>query len=126
MSNITGSLRKVTLDGVTYRVMADANIDEIGSGFETSGVPTSGGTMFKKMRRVQERTGVVLACNGMERDQLKALSDRLTTYPMSYETASGDVFRATGMIEFEKRETEEGKASIKMIPEGEWQSFLAA
>jgi hypothetical protein len=123
--DITGTLRKVTLDGVTFDVMADTNVTEVGSAWQNEAVPTSGRNLKKMTRRVEAREGVVLACNGSEREVLKDLAERTADFPMSYETAAGDVYRATGWIEFENRETEEGRATIQMHPRNGWESFLA-
>lgn len=125
MGNLAGSLRKVVLDGTTFSVFADANIDEVGSAYENDAIPTSGDNIRKMIKRVETREGVVIACNGAERDMLKDLAERREDFPMSYETAAGDVYRCTGWIEFEKRETEEIRASIKLIPRQGWESFLA-
>lgn len=125
MADVTGTLRKVTLDGVTFDVMADTNVSEIGNAWQNEGVPTSGRNIRKMTRRVEAREGVVLACNGAERELIKALADRTDDFPMSYETAAGDVYRAVGFIEFENRETEEGRATVQLIPRNGWDSFLA-
>ena len=122
---VVGSIRKVTLDGVTFAAMASANIKEIGSAYLNDAIPTSGKNVRKMTKRADIREGIELALNGAERDYVSALADRIDNFPMSYETASGDVYRTVGWIEFESMETEEGKATIKMIPEDKWESFLA-
>lgn len=122
--NISGSIRKLTLDGTSFDVMADTNITEVGSAYENDSVPTSGTNMRKMTKRAENREGIVVACNGSERDLLKGLSERNTDFPMSYETAAGDVFRSTGWIEFENRETEENRASVKMFPRVKWSQFV--
>lgn len=124
--NVSGSIRKLTLDGVTYDVLGDANFSETGSGFESDAVPTSGDNIHKMTKRAKKVEGVVVGCNGTERDALEALADRTTDFPMSYETASGDVYRAQGWIEFENRETEENRASIQLHPRKKWTSFIAS
>jgi hypothetical protein len=123
--DITGTIRKVTLDGVTFDVMADTNVTEVGSGWQNEAVPTSGRNLRKMTKRVETREGITLACNGAEREVLKDLADRSADFPMSYETAAGDVYRATGWIEFENRETEESRATIQMLPRNSWDAFLA-
>ncbi len=125
MSDTTGSIKKVTLDGVTFDVFADTNISETGSAFENSSIPTSGRNLRKMVGRPENREGVVLACNGFERGVLKGLADGVADFPMSYETAGGDVYRAAGWIEFENRETEESRATIQMHPRDTWTEFVA-
>lgn len=125
MADVTGTLRKVTLDGVTYDVFADTNVSAIGSQFENTPVPTSGRNMRKMVKRVTTRDGITLVANGAEQQALKALADGLDDFPMSYETAAGDVYRTTGFIEFATHETEETRASIMMHPRQDWEPFLA-
>lgn len=122
---ISGTPRKVVLDGITFNVFADTNISEIGSAYMNENVPTSGNNIIKKTRRSQNREGVVVAADGGERELLKDLSERTEVFPISYELASGDIFRASGIIEFENRETEENRAAITLLPEGIWTLFLA-
>lgn len=124
MADVTGTLRKVTLDGVTYDVFADSNIKATPSKFENTAVPTSGRNMRKMVKRAQSREGVTLVANGLEQEALKSLAERQDDISMSYETAAGDVYRATGWIEFESHETEENRASIQMHPRDEWEAFL--
>lgn len=125
--DIVGTPRKVTLDGITFDVMADTNISEMGSRFENEGVPTSGRIMKKMTRRAKTAESVTLACNGDERAVLQEFDERQENFSMSYELASGDVFRAVGFIIFENRETEEQRATIQMVPaqDNQWEPFIA-
>ena len=125
MADVTGTLINVVLDGIPFDVMADTNVSEVGSIFANEAIPTSGRNIQKKTKRVEAREGVVLACNGNERDILKILSERTDSFSMSYVTAAGDTFSAPGWIEFENRETEEGRATIQMLPEDTWSQFVA-
>lgn len=125
MADVTGTIRKVTLDGVTYDVFADSNISAIPSSHENTAIPTSGRNMRKMMRRAQSRENLVLVANGVEQEAIKALAERLDDYPMSYETAGGDVYRATGFIEFATHETEENRAAVTLHPRDGWEAFLA-
>lgn len=123
--DIVGAIRKVTLDGVSFDCFSDTNITEVGSQWQNESIPTSGRNMRKMTKRAENREGIVIAANGAERDILKELSERQTDFTMSYETAAGDVYRCSGWIEFENRETEENRASIQMHPRNTWEPFLA-
>ena len=125
MGDVSGSIRKVTLDGTTFDVAADTNIKETVSGYENDVVPTSGRNIRKMTKRAEVVEGVTILANGHEREILKELAERTEDFPMSYETAGGDVYRATGWIEIESRETEELKAAVKMFPRNSWESFVA-
>jgi len=122
--SISGTLRKVTLDGVTFDVFADSDIKEVGSSHENSSIPTSGANLRKMVARSESREGLTLVCDGAGFALLKSLAEKLTDFPMSYEDASGDVYRANGWIEFEGRQTAENKATISMHPRDTWSQFL--
>ncbi len=126
MPRVAGTLRKVTLDGITFGVPGDVNVTETGSGILNESVPSSGSNMRKVTKRSQVREGVVLLVDGAERELLQELDERLDDFPMSYETAAGDVYRAVGWIAFESRETEEGRAAIQLHPRNGWDAFVAA
>ncbi len=126
MGDVAGTIRKVILDGVTYDAMGDTNITEVGGAFENESIPTSGRNIKKMTKRPENREGVVIACNGAERELLKELSERLTDFTLAYQTAGGDTYRAVGWIEFENRETEENRATVQLHPRSTWDAFLAA
>ena len=125
MGNATGSIRKLTLDGITFDVMADSNFSETGAGFENDRIPTSGASIKKMTKRVQKVESVVIKANPEEKQRLQVLNDRLTDFPMSYTTADGSVFRTNGSINFETRETEENRATIQLHPSNGWEIFNA-
>ena len=124
-NNVAGSIRKLTLDGQTFDVLHDANFNEVGSAYENTAIPTSGGVIRKMQKRVQTVESVIVKANGAERDTLKAGADKPGDIPMAYTTAAGDTYRCTGFYEFVKRETEENRAELKLFPRTEWKSFLA-
>lgn len=119
----SGSVRKLLLDGVEFDVTSDANFSEVGGAFEKEMLATSGENMLKTTRRSQTVEGVVLSVSDSDRVLLKNLSEQTDDFPMSYTLADGSSRRASGHIEFEARETEEGKATIKLLPRGEWSDF---
>lgn len=123
--DVTGTIRSVTLAGVTYDVFADSSIKATPSSHENTAIPTSGRNMRKMVKRVQSREGLVLVANGVEQEALKALAESTDDITMSYETAAGDVYRASGWIEFASHETEENKAEVTLCPRRDWEAFLA-
>jgi hypothetical protein len=127
MPNVSGSIRKVTLDGITYQAKSSANFKETVSEFTNEAVATSGDNLRKMTKRPNMVDSVELIVNGAERDTIKVLADGQDDIPMSYETAAGDVYRAVGWIELESRETEENTVSVKMYPrDNTWESFLSS
>jgi hypothetical protein len=123
--NVSGSIESVVLDGISFDANADADINEMGSGAETTGIATSGRNAFKKTGRVQTREDVGLTVNAESRLLLEELANRLDPFAMSYTDASGNTYAAVGLIEFVNRQTMENLAVINMIPEGGWEAFLA-
>lgn len=124
--DISGSIEGVMLDGISFDAVADADINEMGSKFETTGRASSGRNAFSKVKRVETREDVGLECNGEERIVLEELADRLDVFPMSYTDAAGNTYTATGLIEFVNRQTATNLAVINMIPQGKWEAFLAS
>ena len=119
----SGTPRRVTLDGVTYNVAFDANFAQT-PGVLNEGVRHTGGTMMKKTLQVGQVESVTLIVTSSQNEQLIALSNRTVNFPMSYELASGDVYRAVGQINLDNRETEENRRDVTLIPDGDWQPFL--
>jgi len=126
MVDVSGTPKKLILNGITFDFAADTNITEIGSTHENEVVPTSGRNFLKQTKRAENREGVTVIANGAEREILKELAESQAAFSMSYETAAGDVFRTVGWIEFESRETEENRATIQLLPRDPWNSFLAS
>jgi hypothetical protein len=120
----SGTPRKVTIDGETFNVAADANFAQT-PGQTNEGVRHTGGTLMKSTLNVENVESVTLIADGTQFESLKEKSKRDVNYPMSYELASGDVYRAPGMITLDNRETEENRVDITMIPDGEWEPFLS-
>lgn len=125
MADVSGTLRGVTLNGVAFNVMGDTDISEMGGAFEVEIIPTSGPGMKKMTRRNETRESVVVACSDSERELLQSLSEQIADFPMSYTTASGSTYQATGSIEFENRTSAENRATIKLLPRNGWQAFVA-
>lgn len=117
MSNTVGTPEKLTLDGITFDFMADANLNQIKGKYTNESIPTSGRNLNKKTVRSQNVESVNIAANSEEAKILEELSERKTPFPMSYSLASGDVFRTTGNIEFEGHDTETGVAALQLQPE---------
>jgi hypothetical protein len=125
MGEATGTLRKVTLDGVTFNVRSDTNINFKRTDFQKEGIATSGKTLIKMTKRIQDIESVDLGVTPDELEDLRVKADSLTEMPMSLELADGSIYRSTGHITFDAYESESGKVSLHLIPTGEWTPFLA-
>ncbi len=120
----SGTPRKVTIDGETFNVAADANFAQT-PGQTNEGVRHTGGTLMKTTLEVENVESVTLIADGTQFKSLQEKVKRNVNYPMSYELASGDVYRAVGMISLDNRETEETRVDLTLIPDGVWEEFLA-
>ena len=126
MGDIAGSLRKVSIDGTSFDVMADADITEVGSQFLNESIPTSGRNMRKMTKRAQTRDGIVIAANPAEQARLKEIADSLDLVPLSYTRADGSKFTTPqGWIEFESLTTMENRAAVKFHEQTSWELFVA-
>ncbi|RPI64780.1 MAG: hypothetical protein EHM48_00015 [Planctomycetaceae bacterium] len=120
-----GTPRKLVIDGVTYDVKADTNITFNASIYENEGIATSGRTLQKKTKRVPTKESVTVAADPSEVDELKSKSESLASKTFAVEYADGSTYRATGQLNFESWESEEGTATLVLIPDRDWTLFPA-
>lgn len=125
MGNISGTPRKVVINGVTYDVFADTNINLIPSKYEIEGLPTSGVTMYKMTKRVETAESLTLKTNPAEKEELKSVAESLADATLAIELADGSTFKASGKINYESFESEENKSTVQLIPSDGWTPFLA-
>lgn len=123
--SVSGSLRKVTLAGVTYRAFGDVNISKTGSRFEVEYVPTSGNAVKKMSKRVENIENIVLDLDDVQRDVVKALSESTGEFEMSITLANGAVYTATGSVNYDTFESEENRSAITMMSQNGWTLFAA-
>jgi len=123
-NDISGSLRKLTIEGISYNVASDANFTEMLTSFENSMIASSGKNMRKMVKRVKTVEGVVLLTNADERIALIAVAESIDDLKLSYTNAAGDTYKAEGTIEIEAHETEENKTNCIMLPRGDWTAFV--
>lgn len=72
----SGSLRYVSIAGVTYQVAADADANYQPSGYKNEAVMTgSGPTVRKQTRQERSITGIVLLVNAKEVEALRAVAE---------------------------------------------------
>lgn len=122
--DLPGSIIKVTIAGVSYDAISDTNLDVTPVRIKNEAIATSGRNLRKQTRQVEEVKSVVIACNADERSALKTLAENTTDTTLAYTTAAGDVYRASGWIDFEKWESMEFKATLTMFPRDKWEAFV--
>jgi len=123
--DVSGSVRKFTIEGVPFRVSADTNVSRKPSNIENDMVPSSGKGMRKVTRVTPKAEGFNLLVNAEEVEALKSFAESLDNIKVSYETAAGDLYRCVGQIEMEAQETEENKVTVTVLPEEDWTAFTA-
>lgn len=121
--DVSGSIRKFTVEGISFRVMADANVSRRPTAVENTMIPTSGAAMQKKMKVTPSMEGVVLGVNGDEMESLKSFAEGMELIKVTIEMANGDQYRCTGQIEIEAHESEENRATVTVHPDGDWTFF---
>jgi hypothetical protein len=129
MGAVSGTIRKIALDGVTYPIKADADVTINWSPYEVERIPTSGRSMKKMTVRNPSIESIPLTVSPEEADTIRALSERLDSYPLSLELADGSVLRGTGDVNFENFTTAENIATIHLHPDraiGAWELFAAS
>lgn len=125
MGDNVGTVRKILIDGVSYDLMMDINITFLFSKYEIEAQPTTGKTLFKRTKRNENMESVALATNPSEMVDLRDKANSLADKTFSVELADGSIFKATGQINFENYESESGKTTLQLLPNGEWTPFLA-
>jgi len=121
--DVVGSVRKFTVEGISYRVAADANVKRRPINVENTMLPTSGKSMQQKKKVVPQADGFDLILNADEAESIKSFAEGLDLVKVSYETAAGDVYRCTGQISLDGHESETGKAAVTVQPEEDWTCF---
>jgi hypothetical protein len=125
--NVSGTPRKLNLAGLPFKVPGDFNATMKFSPFETEGVPTTGGTMFKMTLVSPNAEGIQIIVNPDEAAELTKIAERRDDYQMAVTLADGTTWNTSGKINFaDGVETEENRASIVMIPNksiGAWKKF---
>ncbi len=119
----TGSLRKLTIEGIPFRVPADINVSEIIANIENTMIATSGDSMRKMIKRVPARESFQIAANGVEKEMLKGFAESEVDLKVTYTDAAGNVYRCEGALDIENYETVEGRLSCMILPRNDWDSF---
>lgn len=118
-----GTLRNVTLEGITYLAAADVAVSQILSKYEKAMIPTSGRAVMQMTKRIPAAESVVLITTEDEAEQLKNFANSTEEIQMQYTTAKNKTYMAVGTIEFENRETDTGRTTIQMLPNDDWVLF---
>lgn len=114
--SISGSIEKLVLDGETFAVHADADVNKL-PGAEHDSLPTSGQSVEKKETKSPNIEGVVVAASPKENDSLEALAGSKTPFPMSITWADGITHRGVGGIKHNGWSNQENRSTIDLVPD---------
>ena len=123
--DIAGTIRKVTIEGITFRVPADVNATFTITNYETTMDPTSGRGMKKMVKRTPAVEGLVLVVNADEAESLRAFATDTSkeSLKFSIETIGGATYKSEGGLELENLETESNRLACQMLPNEDWTKF---
>lgn len=122
---ITGTPRKVVIDGITCDVPQDVNVSFVPTKWKNEAIPTSGRTLTKRTKQIRTKELVVVA-SPSELEVLAGKADSLASKTFSLEYADGTVYRGAGQMNIDKWESEEGKATVMLIPDNDWTVFASS
>lgn len=123
--SISGSIRKVLIDGLSFNAAADGNFAKTPK-IEKEPVRHSGGNMVKVTLASGNVESVKLICTPAEYNILEGKADEQGEFAMSYQMADGSVFRTSGFIMLGNYESEEHSVELTMTPSsGSWDLFAA-
>ncbi len=116
MANVAGSIRRISLNGIGFDVMGDADFSKV-PGSVNDAIATSGTTIHTIVKQVGKVTGVVVdGSDGIANQQIHDLHDTIIPFPISYTKANGDVVTGPGRINITSDTTAEGRIEIELIP----------
>lgn len=120
---VSGTPRKLVLNGVSYDLRADADMNEFPQREKTL-LTTTGNPVVQTTKADGRVENVKIAADATIRARIDALIDSDEPFPMSYTTADGRARKATGTITRGNRTTAENVIELTLLPtEGLWEDF---
>ena len=116
---MSGTWKRVSIDGSSYNVKAEADATLMGGSVENAPIPHSGGTAQKQTRRPDSITGVILVLDPGEHARLKARNDNPTKkpgYSMSATDNEGNTYKSSGFINYQGMGNMENTGTVDLIP----------
>lgn len=120
-----GTMAKLTLDGIGFPCVADADWTEVFTGFTNSVMQTSNGGVIVQESRPREITGVQISVQKGARGLLKAMIEDGKPIKISYRNRDGDRYSGQGTVNTDGRTTMKNVATLSLIPIGDWTEELA-
>lgn len=115
-----GTIRKLQIAGLPYRVFFDADLSETPTNYENSTLATSGPNVIKQEKRTRDVADVVIFADKNDKKTLKKVQDDGIPVPLGYTESDGTAWKATGTINIDTRTTMEGRMTLSLLPVGDW------
>lgn len=120
-----GTMAKLTLNGISFNCVNDADWTEVFAGVTNSVMETSGGGVIVQETRPREVTGVQVYLTGADRSLLKTMIESGSPIDISYRNRDGDRYSGRGTVNTEGRTTMKNVATLALLPIGDWTEELA-
>ena len=120
-----GTMSKLTLDGVSFDCVSDADWTEVFAGFTNSILQTSQGGVVVQETRTREVSGVQVSLQKGDRGQLKGIIENGKIINISYKNRDGDRYSGRGTVNTDGRTTMRNVATLTLLPIGDWTEELA-
>lgn len=120
----SGTPRSVKINGISYRVAADADLSQLVSNCEVESIATSGAPMYKYTKRNEDIESIDLIVNADERVVLKGVAEGLDSVTLAFTTSARDTYDGNGRISLDAHTHADNKMPIKMLPEDGWQASI--
>lgn len=122
---MAGTMKKLTLNGVSFDCVSDADWTEVFAGFTNSIMQTSGGGVVVQESRTREVSGVQISLQSGDRSILKSIIEEGLVIDMSYVNRDGDRYSGRGTVNTDGRTTMKNIATLTLLPIGDWTEELA-
>ena len=122
---MAGTMKKLTLSGISFDCVSDADWTEVFAGFTNTIMQTSGGGVVVQETRTREVTGVQISLQGGDRALLKSIIEDGEIIDISYTNRDGDRYSGRGTVNTDGRTTMRGIATLSLLPVGDWTEELA-
>lgn len=120
-----GTQRKLTLNGIGFDCVSDADWTEVFAGFTNSILQTSSGGVVVQEARAREVTGVQISLQKGDRALLKAMIEEGSVMDISYTNRDGDRYSGRGTVNTDGRTTMKNICTLSLLPIGDWTEELA-
>lgn len=120
-----GTMGKLTINGISFNCVADADWTEVFAGTVNSILNTSGGGVIVQETRTREVTGVQISLQKGDRGLLTEMIEGGEELSLSYKNRDGDRYSGSGTVNTDGRTTMKNVATLTLLPIGKWTEELA-